>query len=485
MLNPLQEGARPAGDRLRGIQPGADIELALDLVKDGDRKGLLECSKLLRCIPGRRLVVRGRWQGQDVLAKIFLQGRRMARQVSRELNGYHRLAAAGIATPRLLFEGRVDDDPTRVILFEFVCDARSGDLVWQRHSNIGRRRMLQRLIDTLARQHEAGLWQRDLHLDNFLLGESVVWTLDTADIQYRRGGLGRTRSLQNLGLLFAQLYPGFDRWQSPLLRRYCSMRGWDVPVDTEMQNIVRRWRNRRKRIVLEKAFRRCSSLLCETTWKRRLILDRNCDSAEFRRALAALDQVIQRGQMLKPGNTCTVARIQVDSLDLVVKRYNLKNRWHALRRAFRPSRAAICWRNAHLLSFYGISTPSPVALVESRWGPVRRQAYFLTRAVDGGDALDVLASTHPADAGARRLAARIVRCIDRMHSLNIVHGDLKGTNILVAGQQPVLIDLDAMKQYACAWTARRGVARDRRRFLRNWEASPFRGLFYSLWNRDA
>ena len=121
-----------------------------------------------------------------------------------------------------------------------------------------------------------------------------------------------------------------------------------------------------------------------------------CDRTYYDDAMAAFlnnpDAVLKDGRILKDGNSSTVFLIDLSGRLLVVKRYNMKNMWHALRRSYRQSRAWVSWRNAHLLKSIGINTPNPVAMMEKRLGPLRSVSYILTEYIDGTDIYHLLNS---------------------------------------------------------------------------------------------
>ena len=81
---------------------------------------------------------------------------------------------------------------------------------------------------------------------------------------------------------------------------------------------------------------------------------------------------------LKRGRTATLARVEVNGRQLVIKRYNIKGPVHALSRSWRPSRAWHSWLEGHRLNFLGIATPRPLALVEQRAGPLRGKARWVS-----------------------------------------------------------------------------------------------------------
>ncbi len=115
-----------------------------------------------------------------------------------------------------------------------------------------------------------------------------------------------------------------------------------------------------------------------------------CDRAFYNDAMERFlgdpDSVMDAGVLLKAGRSSTLALVDINGRRLVIKRYNIKNRWHAIKRCCRPSRASVSWRNAHLLLFLGISTPRPILLLEKRVGPFRSRAYLVTEYVEGKDA---------------------------------------------------------------------------------------------------
>ena len=88
-------------------------------------------------------------------------------------------------------------------------------------------------------------------------------------------------------------------------------------------------------------------------------------------------------QILKHDGTTTLSLVSDPPHRWVVKRFNNKNTWHAIRRTVRESRAERCWRVAPELLAAGIDTPAPVAAVEKRWGPLKGRAYYVMQWVEG------------------------------------------------------------------------------------------------------
>ncbi|MGB6976631.1 MAG: lipopolysaccharide kinase InaA family protein [Gammaproteobacteria bacterium] len=148
-----------------------------------------------------------------------------------------------------------------------------------------------------------------------------------------------------------------------------------------------------------------------------------------------------------PGDTSTVAVVRVNGVPLVVKRYNVKGFWHGLKLLFRPSRAMISWRNANRLRALNIPTIEPVAVLEKRLGLFRRQAYFISRYVVGLSGSDYFAHQGQSPEACVVAITAIVNILRQLGAAKIHHNDFHHSNFIMVGNQPLLIDLDHMRQY--------------------------------------
>lgn len=184
------------------------------------------------------------------------------------------------------------------------------------------------------------------------------------------------------------------------------------------------------------------------------------------------DQWMDEGTLLKAGNTATLAKVSVDGRDVVIKRYNIKNVRHGLGRFFRPSRAWVSWRNSHFLRYMNIRTPQPIALIERRWGPFRRRAYFITEYVQGTPLNHVFSDRNLDDVDIQSIVEETGILIQALSDQKIGHGDFKASNFIVANGGIAIVDLDAMRVRRYPWTFQRAFKRDVNRFMRNWSGSP-------------
>lgn len=427
----------------------------------------------LRQLPGKRDVFAGTWKGRAVIAKVFLDSRRGAVHAQREADGLMAFHAGGIAAPTILYRG-MDQHNNPVILLQRIQPAESLAHGWALADADRRQVLLAQMMDVLVRQHEAGVCQTDLHLDNFLLSGGTIYSLDGAAVESQTQPLGQARSLENLALFFSQLLPEHDVSGVETARLYADRRGWPHDlIDRELPGLIRSQRLGRWLNLRPKLYRECSAIVHRQSAAGEYFAARTMDEALQQLALDP-DATCpgEPGRLLKNGNTATVWRTRLDEMPVVVKRYNIKNRRHALKLAGRQSRASISWSNAHMLKLFGIATPRPLALVYRRKTALARVSYFIAEAVPGPD-LRAWIDSHGDDAAAiDGIAAEVATLLRRLHALCITHGDMKATNIIVHDGMLYLIDLDAMRRHRSIRRFRRAWRRDMQRFLANWSSQP-------------
>ena len=448
---------------------------------------LLYCHAVVRTVPGRRTVCRGEWQAQPVYAKIFA-GKKAYRDATRDASGVKAMLNAGIISPALLFEGGATDG-SHVLLYAAIPDARNAEELAAEDPE-GCFDLALKLVTTLAAHHRAGLLQTDLYLKNFLLQGDTVYSLDGDGIRNAGKALDKKRSLDHL----AQLLSKFDvlamqQWLPALLMHYLAERKWagNANVAAVSSAIASHRYATCIKYAEQKVFRECTDVRVETRWSQRLAVARSRMNEAVALWAQSPDGAFLPGksQPLKMGRTCTVITTNFGQERVVIKRYNIKSVAHGLNRAFRCSRAALSWANAYRLRISGIATATPVALLERRLGPLRREAYFVADYVDAPDIAQYFADAVEDDARKQAVAAAVAHLFRKLLVLGITHGDCKATNIKVVNGEPLLIDLDSMRQYRKPDSARAGHVRDLQRFLRNWqEGSAIRALLEQAFRNE-
>ncbi len=447
---------------------GRTPELPLELELNGEP---LVVERLLRVLPGQRYVGLARWRGRAVLAKLLV-GAKAERHFLRELCGARLLAEQGLVTPELLAEGFAAGQGGW-LLFDYLEGAESLWDAWRAVErdpllSEGQQAVLGEALAVIGQLHAKGLWQADLHLDNLLRHGGRLFVIDGGGVQVETAGqpLSRQRVLENLGVFFAQLPAELAPFTEELLVHYLLANAEHaLPLEALLREVekVRLWR---LRDYLKKVGRDCS-LFAAKIGAFGLRIVRREQEAELAPLLADPDAVVETGHVYKTGGAATVARIELNGRPLVLKRYNIKNWLHGLKRFWRPSRAWHSWVEGNRLELLGIATPRPLAVIERRWCWLRGRAYLLTEYCGGPDLIARFAP-YVASAPPEAELAALDRLFAALIRERISHGDFKGHNLFWDEGRWSLIDLDAMRQHRRQASFARAYARDRARFLRNW-----------------
>lgn len=433
----------------------------------------VSCRQRVRVLPGRRVVCSGNItsnNAEPVFIKLYTAKDRSRIHWHRELAGLELLQQHGIRTPEVIYSGLTDSDKVYAIVTDEVTDSRDFLELWKAiQDDEARENLLSLLINTVASLHNVNLVQNDIHLRNFLVSDSTVYTLDGSDISHSKQ-LDKDEALANLGLLAAQFAPADDEELESVFSQYAAERNSSFD-ENDFPRFIRfrdQMREHRKKRYLKKIFRESTAFSADTNFFRRQLINKEYDSAELRSVLANPDSVIESSNtFLKQGNSSTVTRVAVGNRKMVIKRYNIKSLWHALSRAWRPSRAAVSWRNAHMLTVYGVPTAAPVAMVEHRFGPFFGKAYFVCEYLQGDTAREYFAAAPAADSTV--VLQQIGEILEIFRRFHIAHGDMKATNFLIRGSRVWVIDLDGMQQIVDDKAFRRAHRKDIMRLLQNWE----------------
>lgn len=422
----------------------------------------------MRVVPQQREVVRGSWNQQAVYAKKFF-GTRAQKHFERDVAGIGLLTKANIATPPLLFAGEAEEKSCFVAIYAAIEPSENAEVAYAQLDSNARYALMQGLVHAVAQHHQARLVQTDLYFKNFLLQTESqrIYTLDGDGIRPLSALLSRHQKQRNLATLFSKMDVFDDHWISALYAHYCTQTDavFSHDVADSLWHMAQKQRAEVSRSYADKkVFRACTDVKVthHFHWYAAVARDFAVDES----ALQSLDVYLANAaRNFKNGNTCTIAQAQMANRQVVVKRYNIKNRLHGLNRALRKSRAAVSWANAYRLNMANIATPKPLALVEERCGWLRRRAYFVSEFVDAPDVAEFFAQTQNMQIR-QAVALEIAQLFYRLYCLKIVHGDCKATNIKIKEGKPLLLDLDAMQ--ANAWNFEQKHVKDLKRFMRNW-----------------
>ncbi|MCL6417627.1 phosphotransferase [Aestuariirhabdus sp. Z084] len=426
--------------------------------------GRWACQSLLRILPQRRVVLLLERDGQHQVVKIFYR----AKDYQREVQGHQHLQSAGIATPERIEHSKDHGQPAQLVRYQYL----QGDSLqahWQQAGEAEQQQALEQAVTLCARMHRAGLRQQDIHLDNFIRDNHQIFVIDCGSIDAHSAPLNANLARDNLAILMAQLPPRYDRHLDTVWQCY-QHHLKSTPFTAEaLRQAVNKKRHYRWRHFARKLARDCTEFVTQRDPRSFQVMRREQDDDTLRAILADPDHFIAEGQSLKQGNTASVSAIELNQRTLVLKRYNLKNRRHAIGRSWRPSRAWSAWENAYRLRFNGIRTPLPIAVKEERLGPIRRRAFLITEQVNGCSLAEAFADSEASPWSQEQLLQQVIELFESLYQAGLSHGDTKASNLMVDANGITLIDLDSMLFHTNQRSLKKALHADLRRFLRNWQ----------------
>ena len=177
------------------------FQLLIKRRSDKRQAETLICTAPLRIIPGGREVYDALWNGQSVIVKVFSRKIGAKHHFRREWRGLNLLRKRRLNSPEPLFCGRTENGQWAVVVEKIVDSATVFDVFHKTTKKAEKLDLMVLLCKELARQHNIGVLQRDLHLRNFLLRDNKIFTLDAAKVRFFSHRVKRQKSISQLALL--------------------------------------------------------------------------------------------------------------------------------------------------------------------------------------------------------------------------------------------------------------------------------------------
>ncbi len=423
----------------------------------------LSCTSLLRAVPGRREVYDALWNNRSVIVKVFSHKISSRRHLKREWEGLNKLTELELSSPKPLFYGKTEDNQLVVVVEKIADSSTVLDAFLKTPEPTKKLDLLVLVCKELAKQHTRGVLQKDLHLGNFLLADDKVFLLDPGQMRFLRCEVGKKAGISQLAMLASYLPDSDTASLEKLCQEYFNARGWHLEKADEeiIQKQITAHQKRVAKKELKKCLRTSKRQLQVNTGKYLAVFDRHFTlGAEPLDFIEQIDALMDKGEILKNGNTCYVSRLMWNNRDTVVKRYNHKGFIHSLRHTIKKSRARHGWLHAHRLRMLQIPTPKPLAYIEQRKYKLVWKSYLVTEYVEGQKLYDFLRDSITSEEERSAVTQQVVELLDKLGKYRITHGDLKHSNILVTDNGIVLTDLDGMKVHRCKWLYRFRRAED-------------------------
>jgi tRNA A-37 threonylcarbamoyl transferase component Bud32 len=451
---------------MRHINKHSDLT-AIDYTQDEpfifSVKGkLLTCERLLRLVPGKRMVFSGKWKRQKVVVKIFLTDKR-GEAVRQEKDNLALLERNNFLVPELLYGGRSDIKRVRVLIFHELATEENALSIFDEEDKAALKKV-SAIQKQVLKLHRYGFIQEDLHVDNFLFTEKGIYLLDAARIKQVSSD---EITLKNIALFYAQLPIRFDANIQDLFSEYCevSHRHLNVDLENRLFEHVKMLRRKRGEAYVKKAFRRSTEFAVFSKFNLSGGYKRQLVNEQMLALIKKPERFMKKNptEILKAGNTCTVFKVKVGEEFIVVKRFNIKSMTHYALHCLRVSRAEINWRVANLLRLFGVQTPEPLGYLEKDLVGLGGRSYYFMR-YEKGDLL----RDHFENTIDETVVNNVADLFLSFQKLLLSHGDAKATNFLVENKKISVLDLDSVTWYKKERRWKKAFAKDLARFRKNW-----------------
>lgn len=361
------------------FEDATHLPMTMELIAADGRRHPLECRQVLRTIAGRRTVFDGVYQGRPVIIKRFedFWGGYRCR---REKRGLERLTERGIDAPAALLAGR-DAAGRHILVLEKVENAVDALSAVTSGSPEAAQPILRRVVDALARMHQAGVAQYDLHLGNFLLAGERIYAIDPARMRFGGRAMSPAARCRQLAMLLATLRFYGREGQRELVERYCAAGGLDFTTAmlTQVQRLIE-WRCKKLMPhVLKKTLRDSKGFFVLKTPRGRAVFNKavfDVDAAH--RLIRDLDAVFKAGRLMSQDGRRQTVVSEFEGRQLTITQYAPCSSLGVIASLFTLSPAKRDWLNAWQARYSGQFAIMPALLIAPRAGINAKKSWLIT-----------------------------------------------------------------------------------------------------------
>ena len=433
----------------------------------------LAVREALRILPDRREVYAGQLcsNQQAVVAKRFLEHPKQARDWRREWDGLVKLEALQLSAPTPLCVAEEADGSAVWVIMARIEGAVSVQDAFLEGDSDERTELAQQLAKLVDAAHRAGARQGDQHVDNWAWDGARLYLLDAGSIEFSKHPLSERARLQDLAGICVTLAPEAEcAFREAIRSKYLiddqALKG---RLLDELDGAIVALQAERTQRYFKKTRRTCTEFVETEAETYHALHLRTADSELVAAFLSDPEALMEEGERLKSGNTCTVQGFSRGGQAYVLKRYNKKRLTNRLRHLFSDSRALTSWSSAWVLDMAFIPTARAVAVYEDTRARLPGLRYLLMEQIEGQLLPDYVESCGADPAQIAAVVDAFAQIWESLGRLRAAHGDLKATNLIVGADGRLhLFDLDAFRFGLKAIAFERGRAKDMRRFMQNW-----------------
>ena len=419
----------------------------------------------LRDLPRRRSVWHAKLDGtgREILLKIYQKHPKQERDLVREWGNSKKLISAGLPLPQPLFRAEYRGDCA--VVFDFISGGKTLSHPQLLGDDNTRAKLLKQVAEIHAAAHSHGCYQSDNHLGNYLWGGDRLWLLDAGSYVFAGDSLMEGLRAGNLAMFEASLPLAYAKCFRVALEAH-----YPQPVCV-MKVAGKKALLHRRDAYFKKTLRSCTEFEHLREHGKDWLACRDIDQGLKNEMLNDPDQFFKKQDWLKKGNTCSVVEVEYGGRHYILKRYNRKSLLYRWLHLWSGPRARASWSNGHVLRLFGVATPRPVACMLVKPRLLLNKAYLLMEKVSGMP-LGQVAKQQMSELIPRASAGFASRWRE-LDMLQATHGDMKASNFILDDEGELhLIDLDGLTFHNSRHAQQKGMHKDFRRFMRNWEAHP-------------
>jgi hypothetical protein len=188
--------------------------------------------------------------------------------------------------------------------------------------------------------------------------------------------------------------------------------------------------------------------------------------------------LVLAGKSLQCKGVRQTVRLEWNSRSYVLKHYVEPSRLHATKLLVSRARARRTWNVSHRMAELGIATPRPVACVENRLGPLRRDSFLMYPYIEGCTLRTYLETdTSLSAAKSQRFRRQLSELWEQLAGIRASLGDSNvGNYVICRAGRLWVIDLDKARFYRSAEAARRHRQQTWDFLQRSWDIAEARKL---------
>jgi len=308
---------------------------------------ILECTEVLHLSPQRKIVCRAIFQGQEVVARLYLHPDKAKNDQLQALSSDDRLIKIPVSTPKRLTYGTLNESGF-YILYQYIPETTPLEKHILLKPNKKSLRCINDLMPVIAQMHHAGFQQLDLSLNHFVCNHNhslMCMNSGHADGLHSLADERLAQIHKNLAKLLAQLPIIYDQSIKDFLISYqlgsvlCKKLSYSV-----ICREIKQWRQLRIEKTLSEASGNGRKFVYDEKPQQTLIYSKAFSSPRWQIFFQQLDTLLKSSPCLKSGKDSTVILAECEGTKVAIKHYHNQGLLHRLGNLQQADPARQSWK---------------------------------------------------------------------------------------------------------------------------------------------